>query len=127
MKAYMKTISQGIAIVLAVALIGCSGDGPRTQITKGLYLEPSKVESVSVSGDQISFKIFVENGERSGVFDRTYDYTLDRDGEIRVHGSSNDPVLVLGVLRYHWFWNGATIVRRDLVAHRDVEFTRLQV
>jgi hypothetical protein len=127
MKAYMKTIWQGIAVVLAVALFGCSADGPRKQITDGLYLESSKAESVSVSGDQISFKIFVENGERSGVFDRTYDCTLDRDGEIRVHGSSNDPVLVFGVLRYHWFWNGATIVRRDRGTDRDVEFTRSQV
>ncbi len=101
-----------MCLMFAGTTICASGEGDN-RIPDGVYLEPKKIESVTATGDELTFKIYVSRGQEKAILERKYKYSVSGDGKIRVVGSSNDTGLVFGVLRYDWLWDGKTIVRKD--------------
>ncbi len=107
----MKHFSMAVCLVVLASTTSCRhGSGKR--ISNGVYREPSGIESLAVNEEKIEFHIRIPNEQLPGVFTRTYTYGFETDTAFYVNGSSNDPVLVEGILRYNWFWDGTNILRK---------------
>lgn len=117
-----RKLVQGLAWVALLLFTGSCNAG--TQLMKeGHYLGDIEVKSATIKGDQITFKLMHE--DRSGVrlVERTYRYSHAKDGRINLVASSNDPVFVFSLMKYHWYWNGETIVRKGPEKGIEVVFT----
>jgi len=103
-------------------MTGCVSAHETKRITNGVYREATSIESVTVRGETVEFKIRVVKLDRERVFSRLYRYELTENGKIRVLASSNDPVFVGGVLQYDWFWDGRDIIRKEPKSGNSVIF-----
>jgi len=117
----MKSICAITCVVWAV-MTGCVSAHETKRITNGVYREATSIESVTVRGETVEFKIRVVKLDRERVFSRLYRYELTENGKIRVLASSNDPVFVGGVLQYDWFWDGRDIIRKEPKSGNSVIF-----
>jgi hypothetical protein len=104
-------------ILLAVAAISCTACSTisRTgvQLPNGVYREPSGIETVEVNGNEATFHIKLLNRSLPGIYVRTYQYELLTNGQIFFPASSASSGLVMmeGVSRYQWSWDGKHILR----------------
>lgn len=122
-KIFFGVVTVGLAILAFWLWLPKPHISEKNLITNGVYQEPTKIEAVIISGDEIEFKILVSNDNQTRVFNRKYKYTLSTDGKIRVSGSSNDTVFVFGVLNYDWTWDGKNIVRKHFKNGDTMIFT----
>jgi hypothetical protein len=105
-----------VILLAAVAIIGtaCSTISPTAvQLPNGLYREPSGVETVEVSANEMKFHIKLLNRSLPGIYVRTYRYELLTNGQIFFPASSasSGTVMLEGVSQYKWSWDGKHIVR----------------
>lgn len=109
--ARMKIFWMLVSLIGVVLASGCMHD-PDKRIPDGVYKEPSGIESLIVNGEKIEFHIRIPDEQSAQLSNRVYSYGFERNGTIYFKGSSNDPVLVEGLLRSSWTWDGANIVRK---------------
>ena len=81
-------------------------------IPNGVYREPTKTESLTVTGSDIEFRLKYVRDEKEVITNRHYHYDLAADGGIRLRGSSNDPLFLFIVIGNEWRLDGTTIVRQ---------------
>ena len=113
---------QGIAWAALLFLASACNAG--TQLMKeGRYHGDIEVKSVTVEGGQITFKLMHKDRSGVGPVERTYPYSLAKDGKINLVASSNDPVFVFSLMKYDWYWDGETIVRKGPEKGSEVFFT----
>lgn len=117
----MKNIIFIIFCLTLGLLIGCVN--ARSQIVSGVYQEPAGAETITIDGESISFQIYIAIDNQRKITSRNYNYTLRSDGSIHVIASSNDSVFIFGIMRYHWFWDGKYIMRKDSKTGDITRFT----
>jgi hypothetical protein len=105
-----KSFALAFFLIWTWATSGMAGNSP---ITNGVYRESTKVETVSIQGEEIEFQIRVPDGKEERLVKRKYKYRLLPGSDIHVIASSNDSVFVFGILKYEWFWDGKAIVRKQ--------------
>jgi hypothetical protein len=89
----------------------------------GTYVTPSGDESVSAFESELHFRVRVDEKHPERLIDRTFSYTVEKDGEIIPHTMTSIEA-AFGVGRYDWYWDGETIIRRDWRSGETANFTR---
>jgi hypothetical protein len=108
----MRALHTTLWLVALIPLSSCVRHSKIDErIPNGVYRDLFKTESLTVRDGEIEVKIRIPNPRFPGLFERTYRYGIERRSNIYFRGSSNDPVLVEGILSYDWIWDGKNIKR----------------
>jgi hypothetical protein len=116
-----KGFALALCLIWTWATSGMAGNSP---VTNGVYRESTKVETVSIQGEEIEFQILVPYGKEERLIKRKYKYDLLPGSYIRVSASSNDAVFVFGIMKYEWLWDGKAIVRKQVKGGGATVFER---
>ena len=110
----MKDAWKLCCVLVVAALSSCGGLYSEEKIPVGVYHGPTKIEALTVSGNEIEFRIRVPKGRHAGdVVNRRYKYAITYERHIAIIGSSNDSFLLDRVLNYLWVWDGKSIIRKN--------------
>lgn len=92
-------------------------------IKVGTYTGSIKTEKIIISSDRIKFDLRPPNNFSKKAVARTYNFKLQKNGDIVAYGSSNDRFFVNYVLKFEWKWNGKSIIRTDTRKKLTDEFS----
>ncbi len=90
-------------------------------IDPGKYMNTANDQSVSVTGKQIEFDIFVEEGSQFRRLKKSYDYSVWHDGSLTFRPMVSSQY-GKGVTAYKWSWTGSAILRANRQNGQSMEF-----
>jgi hypothetical protein len=99
-----------VGVALVVICTSCLSKAPT--LPDGIYRCAETLETITVSGDKLTFHLKVENQPEPSWHDATCGYSLGRDKKIRLNGMTSAEAFD-GVGRFAWHWNGTAIERSD--------------
>ncbi len=98
------------AISSFMAITGCLND--YHPMTAGNYVSGDGDERVAVIDSEICFHVRIRDEDPTSYIDRTYSYSVQQDGRIRVRPMRSVDA-VYGVGRFRWYWDGQKIIQED--------------
>ncbi|MEY2519951.1 MAG: hypothetical protein QOF24_1710 [Verrucomicrobiota bacterium] len=119
----MKILCVAIVLGVATLLPECIHETDQ-KIIDGVYRESSKIEALTVKGQNMTLQLNVTKGPRLGVRSGQYEYHVLTNRELHFNASSNDSFFVFTILDYDWIWDGTNIVRKHGQTGETVIFAR---
>jgi len=106
---------------MLLAAAACATDSH--PIEDGTYFARSGKDSISVRGEEMRFVLTIKGDGREQTFNRSYRYTVLRDGRIQPHPVRSADA-IFGIGQFDWYWDGKEIIQKIPDGAEVNRFTR---